>query len=158
LGAETLLLQNLRGPVNHDGGGIEVGPDGYLYIGVGDSGNNSETVAEPPYTPHNFFPTCLTDHPDGLGGGSGKILRIGLDGSIPATNPLVGATNVTACPEFPAVPIGPASLGAPRLDIFAWGFRNPFRLWADPRTGSLWVGDVGEISYEELDVVQAGRH
>jgi glucose/arabinose dehydrogenase len=158
LGSETLLLQNLRGPSNHDGGALEVGLDGYLYVGVGDSGSNPEMVPEPPYTPTNFFPTCLADHPEGLGAGSGKILRIGLDGSIPPTNPLVGATNVTACPEFPAIPISDAALGSPRLDVFAWGFRNPFRLWADPRTGLLWVGDVGEISYEEIDVVRPGRH
>jgi glucose/arabinose dehydrogenase len=158
LGPEILLLQNLRGPANHDGGALEVGPDGYLYVGVGDSGNNSETVAEPPYTPTNFYGTCLADHPTQYGGGNGKILRIALDGSIPPSNPLVGAINVTACAPGPATPISLVNLGPPRPEIFAWGFRNPFRLWADPRTGLLWVGDVGEISYEEIDVVQPGRH
>jgi glucose/arabinose dehydrogenase len=158
LGAETLLLHGLRGPANHDGGALDVGPDGYLYVGVGDTGNNSNTVPEPPYTPTNFYPTCLADDPTGHGAGNGKILRIALDGSIPASNPLVGATNVTACGSGPATAISPANVGAPRTEVYAWGFRNPFRLWVDPQTGKVWVGDVGEISYEEVDVVVPGRH
>ena len=158
LGPETVLLQNLRGPANHDGGALDIGPDGYLYVGVGDTGNNSNTPAEPPYTPTNFYGTCLADDPTEHGAGNGKILRIALDGALPATNPLVGATNVTACGPGPATPISPANLGAPRTEVFAWGFRNPFRLWVDPQTGKVWVGDVGEISYEEVDVVQPGRH
>jgi glucose/arabinose dehydrogenase len=158
LGPETLLVQNLRGPANHDGGALDIGPDGYLYIGVGDTGNNSNTPPEPIYTPTNFYPTCLADDPTGHGGGNGKILRIALDGAIPPTNPLVGATDVTACGSGPATPISPGNLGAPRTEVYAWGFRNPFRLWVDPQTGKVWVGDVGEISYEEVDVVQPGRH
>jgi glucose/arabinose dehydrogenase len=158
LGPEIPLLQNLRGPANHDGGALDVGPDGYLYVGVGDTGNNPNLVPEPPYAPTNYYPTCLTDHPAQLGGGNGKILRIALDGTIPPTNPLVGAANVTACGPGPATPISPANLGSPRPEIFAWGFRNPFRLWVDPRTGLVWAGDVGEIAYEEIDVVRPGRH
>src|SRR5262249_56837433 len=118
------------------GGGVEVGPDGYLYVGVGDTGNNSNTVPEPPYTPTNFYPTCLADDPTGHGAGNGKILRIALDGSIPASNPLVGATNVTACGAGPATPISPASLGAPRTEIYAWGVRNPFPPWVAPQAGN----------------------
>lgn len=133
LGSETLLLQGLRGPANHDGGALDIGPDGYLYIGVGDTGNNSNMAAEPPYTPTNFYPTCLADHPTEHGGGNGKILRIGLDGAIPPTNPLVGATDVTACGAGPATPISPGSVGSPRTEVYAWGFRNPFRLWVDPQ-------------------------
>jgi glucose/arabinose dehydrogenase len=158
LGPETLLLQNLRGPANHDGGALDVGPDGYLYVGVGDTGNNSNLPPEPPYTPTNFYGTCLADDPTQHGGGNGKILRIALDGTIPPTNPLVGATNVTACGPGPATPISQGNLGSPRTELYAWGFRNPFRLWVDPLTGKVWVGDVGEISYEEIDVVQPGRH
>ncbi len=155
---ETPLLSGLRGPANHDGGALDVGPDGRLYVGVGDTGCNSNELIEPPYTPTNFYATCLADHPTGNGGGNGKILRIGLDGSIPSDNPLVGATDVTACAAGCGVAISPSTLGPGRDDVFAWGFRNPFRLWVDPQTGNVWVGDVGEISYEELTIARRGRH
>lgn len=155
---ETVLLRGLRGPANHDGGALDIGPDRLLYVGVGDTGCNSGQVPEPPYTPTNFYATCLADHPQTNGGGNGKILRIGLDGGIPATNPLVGATGVTACGASCAAAISDGILGAPRAEVFAWGFRNPFRLWVDPLTGSVWVGDVGEISYEEVTIVRPGRH
>jgi glucose/arabinose dehydrogenase len=149
--AETVLVSGLRGPANHDGGGLAVSPDGrYLYVAVGDTGCNSNQAPEPAYTPTNFFGTCLTN-------GNGKILRVGVDGAIPPDNPLVGQT-VTAC----GANCGdqPSSTAAAREDIFAWGFRNPWRIWADPETGNLWVGDVGEITYEEINVVPpaGGRH
>jgi glucose/arabinose dehydrogenase len=155
---ETVLVAGLRGPANHSGGALDVGPDDLLYVGVGDQGCNSGLPPEPPVTPTNFYPTCLADDPTEGGAGSGKILRIQLDGAVPPTNPLVGASGVTACGETCGTPIAPDRLGTPRSDIFAWGFREPFRLWIDPVTGLAWVGDVGEVSYEEIDVVHAGRH
>jgi glucose/arabinose dehydrogenase len=158
LGPETLLLENLRGPSDHDGGSLEIGTDGLLYIGVGDAGNDLFMPAEPAYTPGNFYPTCLADDPTQFGAGNGKILRIALDGTIPDSNPLVDATNVTKCGPTPATPISPTSLGTPRPEVYAWGFRNPWRIWIDPQTSKLWVADVGDISYEELDIVEPGRH
>ncbi|MFN8544081.1 MAG: PQQ-dependent sugar dehydrogenase [Candidatus Binatia bacterium] len=158
LGPETVLLHDLRGPENHDGGALDVGPDGFLYVGVGDTGCNSGQAPEPIYTPTNFYPTCLSGHPQNNGAGNGKILRIARDGSIPPANPLVGAGNVTACGAACGDTIAGTGVGAPRTDVFAWGFRNPFRLWVDPQTGRVWVGDVGEISYEEITIVQPGRH
>ena len=155
---ETVLLDRLRGPANHDGGALEIAPDGYLYVGVGDTGCNSGRKPEPPQAPTNFYGTCLADDPSENGGANGKILRIGLDGSIPPTNPLVGARDVTACGGSCRTPIEPTRLGSPRTEVFAWGFRNPWRFWADPRTGKLWVGDVGEITYEEVTIVEPGRH
>jgi glucose/arabinose dehydrogenase len=152
LGSESTLLENLRGPANNDGGGLEIGADGLLYVGVGDSGCNSGVG--PGGTVTNFYGTCLANG----GAGNGKILRIGLDGSIPADNPLVGTTNVTACGGSCGAAIDPGVLGTARSDIYAWGFRNPWRLWNDPVTGRLWVGDVGEVSFEEIDIVEPGRH
>lgn len=149
--AETVLVSGLRGPANHDGGALAVSPDGqYLYIGVGDTGCNSGTLPGPNNPPTNYFGTCLTN-------GNGKILRVRLDGSIPPDNPLVGRM-ASACGS--ACGDAPEGTAPAREDIFAWGFRNPWRFWVDPSTGNLWVGDVGEVTYEEINVVPpaGGKH
>lgn len=138
LDSERILVRGLRGPANHDGGALAIGPDGKLYIGVGDSGCN-------------WFATCLTN-------GNGKILRVNLDGSVPPDNPLFAETAVTACASTCGLEPSPLVSGAPRRDIWAWGLRNPWRIWFDPRTGNLWVGDVGEVTFEELNIVRRGNH
>jgi glucose/arabinose dehydrogenase len=150
LAGAKVLLRGLRGPANHDGGGLEIGPDGKLYVGVGDTGCNSGERPEPPHDPTNYFATCLTN-------ANGKILRVELDGSIPADNPLAHARAATACGPTCGDPIGPAT-APPRRELWAWGFRNPWRFDFDPRTGKLWVGDVGEITFEEVTIVAKGRH
>lgn len=149
LGSEQTLVSGLRGPANHDGGGMVIGPDGKLYVGVGDSGCNSGRPPDPPSTPTNYFATCLTN-------GNGKILRVDLDGSIPVDNPLVAVPEATACGDVCGQ--APALLAPPRTDIWAWGFRNPWRFTFDAATDLLWVADVGEVSYEEVTIVQPGRH
>ena len=150
-GSVQVLLQNLRGPANHDGGGLAIGPDGKLYVGVGDTGANSGLP--PGGTITNYIGTCLTT-------ANGKVLRINLDGTIPADNPLAAAgTRVPACDGSPGSAPDPSNVtGIPRAEIWSWGFRNPFRFWFDAQTGRLWVGDVGEVSYEEVDLVTKGQH
>jgi len=146
-----VLLQNLQGPANHDGGGLAIGPDGKLYVGVGDTGSNSGVP--PGGTITNYIGTCLTT-------ANGKVLRINLDGTIPSDNPLAApGTTVPACTGSPGSAPNPNDLtGTPRREIWSWGFRNPFRFWFDAQTGRLWVGDVGEVSYEEVDLVTKGQH
>jgi glucose/arabinose dehydrogenase len=145
-----VLVRGLRGPRNHDGGGLEIGPDGMLYVGVGDTGCNSGAPPEPAAEPANHFGTCLTN-------ANGKILRVKLDGTVPADNPLAAVAAVTACGAACGDAVGRAT-GAPRREIWAWGFRNPWRFSFDPRTGRLWAGDVGEVTWEELTIVEKGRH
>ncbi len=127
-----VILMEVRQPfINHDGGQIAFGPhDGYLYIALGDGGNGGD-----PYNNAQNRKTPL-----------GAILRIdvdnpaeGLNYGIPATNPFVGDTN--SLPE-----------------IWAWGFRNPWRFSFDPETGRMWTGDVGQERYEEIDIVEGGKN
>jgi hypothetical protein len=103
---------------NHDGGALAIGPDGLLYVGVGDTGRGD---AGPPGASTNPYAQDLQRL-------EGKILRIGLDGSTPPDNPF-------------------ADRGGKRARVWAYGFRNPFRIAFDPIVPGprlLWIGDVGQ--------------
>ena len=125
---ETVILVIPQPFANHNGGMIEFGPDGYLYIGVGDGGSAND----PGNRAQNINELL------------GKILRIDIDhpnGSIPYSSP---ASN----PFFGATP--------GRDEIYAIGFRNPWRFSFDLGTGQLVVGDVGQGAREEIDIVTLG--
>ena len=130
IGTLTVLLTGIRTDNgNHDGGALRLGPDGKLYVGVGDTGNGDNAGC--PGSSTNPYSQDLTEL-------EGKILRLNLDGSIPADNPFVGMG------------------GGVREEIFARGFRNPFRMGFDPVSDALWVADVGDLAFEEIDIVTAG--
>ena len=139
--SEVVLLDGvLNFGGNHNGGQVRVGPDGYLYAGIGDGG-------------------CDYAGDSGCGGANdasrdrnilnGKIVRIATDGSIPATNPFQGA-GTARCN------LGPASAGTICQEAFAWGFRNPFRFTFRLTDGMLVVNDVGQSAWEEIDLVPGG--
>jgi glucose/arabinose dehydrogenase len=154
LSSEKVLVKGLRGPDDHEmGGGLAIDSTGNLLIGVGDTGCRAHKNPEPPYTPTNYFATCLTN-------GNGKILRVALDGSIPKDNPLVGVTEATTCGEKCSDDAFQLKPSPPRQDIWVWGVRNPWRIWVDPKTGLVWTADVGDISNEEIDIIpkEGGRH
>jgi len=112
---------------NHNGGQLQFGPDGYLYIGVGDGGSGGD--------PNN--------NAQNLSALLGKILRIdinhGTPYSVPLNNPFVGVAQA-------------------RPEIWAFGLRNPWRFSFDRRTGDLFIGDVGQDSYEEVDWQLSASH
>jgi glucose/arabinose dehydrogenase len=109
---------------NHNGGQLQFGPDGFLYIGTGDGGSGGD--------PNN--------HAQDLSQLLGKLLRIDVDhGSpyaIPPSNPFVNR------------------VGA-RGEIWAYGLRNPWRYTFDRATGDMWIGDVGQNVWEEVDIQPA---
>jgi glucose/arabinose dehydrogenase len=105
---------------NHNGGQLHFGPDGYLYIGIGDGGSGGD--------PQN--------NGQDLGTLLGKILRIDVDSGFPFTVP----------PDNPFVGV----VGA-REEIWSFGLRNPWRFSFDRLTGDLFIGDVGQNSWEEVD-------
>ncbi len=130
-GSEFIILEINQPYSNHKGGQLAFGPDGYLYIGVGDGGSEGD-----PFGNGQNRSTLL-----------GKILRIdvnspsnGRNYTIPADNPFKGNT-----------------LGY-REEIYAYGFRNPWRFSFDPPTGRLWVGDVGQDREEEIDLAEKGKN
>jgi len=131
--SEEILLTALQDAGNHNGGNLAFGPDRNLYIGFGDGGGSGD--------PNNNGQTTSTY--------LGAIVRIDVDGNppygIPAGNPF--ATN-TECMQ--------GSGSAPCPEIYDWGFRNPWRFSFDRQTGQLWVGDVGQGDWEEVNRVEGG--
>lgn len=127
--AERVLIEVEQPWDNHNGGGLAFGPDGNLYIAFGDGGSGDD-----PLNSGQDTDTLL-----------GKILRIdprsasaGLPYGIPADNPFVD--------------------GGGRPEIYAWGLRNPWRMSFDRQTGELYVGDVGQDTFEEIDIVERGKN
>lgn len=135
--SEEIILRLDQPAGNHNGGHIAFGPDGFLYIGFGDGGGAGD--------------------PDGNGQNTdtllGALLRIDVNVSqaewnagvryrIPAGNPFASSGacgSGNGCPE-----------------IYAWGLRNPWRWSFDRDSGDLWLGDVGQYRWEEIDLVRAG--
>lgn len=140
---KVVIDMGLNGPANHNGGALDI-YDGNLYVGVGDTGANSTP-------PTNKFSSCLNR-------ANGKVLRVSLAeatlGQPTADNPLVDVAMVTGCDSTG----GDFGMRAPEKRIFAWGFRNPFRLWVDRTNGKVWVGDVGETTREEVTIAGKGSH
>jgi glucose/arabinose dehydrogenase len=128
--SERVLMHIDQPFPNHNGGAVVFGPDGMLYIGMGDGGSGGD-----PQGNGQRLDTHL-----------GKILRIDVDVpagqdpayAVPPDNPLVGTAGA-----FP--------------EIWLTGLRNPWRIRFDPPTGDLWIGDVGQGAWEEIDVVRSGQ-
>ncbi len=137
-GSERILMEIDQPQMNHDGGALDFGPDGYLYIALGDGGAaNDVAEGHPPLGNGQDVSTLL-----------GSLLRIDVSTEegygIPDDNPLVG---VTLDPEA-----GYAGTEA-RPEIYLWGLRNPYRFSFDRETGAIWIPDVGQNLFEEVNVV-----
>jgi glucose/arabinose dehydrogenase len=124
-GSERVVLAFDQPFANHNGGDLAFGPDGYLWIGTGDGGSGGDPMG----------------NGQDLGTLLGKMLRIdvdhrdaGLAYAIPPDNPFVERAGA-------------------RAEIWALGLRNPWRYSFDRATGDLWIGDVGQSSFEEIDHV-----
>jgi glucose/arabinose dehydrogenase len=133
------LVDGLEADLVQVGGGLVIA-GGKLFVGVGGNAHN----ASPPV---NRLAQCLNLP-------YGKILRLNLDGSTPSDNPLVGVPLVTSCATYN----GAWGTAAPDSRIYAWGLRNAWRFWMDPSTNLLWVGDVGEVSREEISIGGSGTN
>lgn len=116
-----ILLVIAQPYANHNGGQLQFGPDGYLYIGMGDGGSAGD--------PEN--------RAQNLNSLLGKMLRIDVDSgtpyAIPPTNPFNGRSGV-------------------QHEIWAYGVRNPWRFSFDRLSGDLWIADVGQDTWEEIDL------
>lgn len=124
--SERIVMEVSQPQSNHNGGMLVFGPDGYLYISLGDGGGAGDQA----------------NNAQNISNVLGSILRIDVDSpgqpySVPQDNPFVGQGG--AAPE-----------------IWAYGLRNPWRMAFDRNTGELWAGDVGQNRIEEIDLVVRG--
>ncbi len=134
------LLRVDKPQINHNGGAIVFGRDGLMYLSLGDGGNANDFGVG--HVPNGNAQTLAA------GNILGKILRINPLGrnsangryGIPSSNPFANREDPLAGPH----------------EIYAYGFRNPWRMSMDSRTGQLYVGDVGQNDVEEVDVVRKG--
>jgi quinoprotein glucose dehydrogenase len=135
--SELELLRISQPFWNHNGGTLEFGPDGFLYIALGDGGLRNDTLmnGQNVQTLLGAILRIDVDHPSEIRAGR-RVTK--LNYSIPQDNPFADA------PEFA------------RGEIFAYGFRNPWRISFDKKTGDLWAADVGQDTWEEIDIVKKG--
>ncbi len=129
--SEFILLEIDQPRTNHNGGQIRFGPDGYLYIALGDGGGGGDLFE------NGQDRTTL----------HGNILRIDVDDADDGLNYAIPDDNPFAQND-----------DGWREEIYAWGFRNPFRFSFDAETGKLWVADVGQNDREEVNIVEAGKN
>jgi glucose/arabinose dehydrogenase len=139
--ADPIVLSIPHAAPNHNGGDIEFGKDRFLYYSMGDGadGTNGQRTS------------ALL----------GKVMRLDVLGTpaagekyaVPNANPFQ-----TAGRPFCDSGQSPATPAQPCPEIFAYGFRNPWRMNFDPETDQLWIGDVGESRREEIDIVLSGRN
>jgi glucose/arabinose dehydrogenase len=129
-GSARLVLKMADREGNHNGGQLQFGPDGFMYIGTGDGGGGGDQHG-------------ARGNAQNLGSLLGKILRIDPRASgsnayrVPASNPFSGRPGA-------------------RAEIYSYGLRNPWRFSFDRRTGDLTIGDVGQNAVEEIDFVRRG--
>lgn len=153
--SEVMLINQRNDDWYHNIDDALFGPDGYMYVGIGDEGpqndgnNNSQTITkdiwsavlriDPDRRPGNLEPRPHSGIPTNNGG----LAHF----SIPTNNPFVGAT------QFNGTNINPALV---RTEFYAVGFRNPWQFSFDALTGEMWLGDVGNNDWEEINVVVPG--
>ncbi len=137
--SETILMEFTQPNINHNGGQVAFGPDGYLYISTGDGGGGGD--------------------PDRTGQDNGqllgKILRIDVNqsgGTAPDCRGItVLADHYTIPADNPMVDGNTAGANVTCDEIWSTGLRNPWRFSFDNQTGDMWIGDVGQNEFEEID-------
>jgi glucose/arabinose dehydrogenase len=144
--ARVLFTQD-KPYVNHNGGNLNFGPDGYLYVSLGDGG-----LAGDPYDNAQKTDVLL-----------GKVLRIDVNATdagaygIPKDSPFANTGVVLPSNQASQMAQDGSYHPAARREICDWGFRNPWEFSFDPKTGDMYVADVGQNAWEEVDFFPAGQ-
>jgi len=151
---QQVLFSVIDEQFNHNGGDLHFGPDGYLYIGMGDEGDQYNRMQNAQRIDKDFYSGILRIDVDKRPGNLEPAPHYGIPTggngqafySIPADNPFLSAASIAGRPVNPATRRG---------EFYAIGFRHPWRFSFDIN-GELWIPDVGQDRYEEINIVQAG--
>ena len=139
---------------NHNGGDLHFGPDGYLYIGMGDGGSGDDPCNRGQTLDPSTSSSCRSEQAAWL---LGKMLRIDVDSVTPAGANNLCAANPDGSAEYSVPGSNPFAGESDRCgEVWSYGLRNPFRFSFDRATGDLWIGDVGQNRWEEIDFEPAG--
>jgi glucose/arabinose dehydrogenase len=160
--SELILLQQLDEGPNHNGGDLHFGPDGYLYYAAGDEEAQYDVRQNSQKIDRDFFSGIFRIDVDKRVGNRAPNVHSAIPRdngqarfSVPADNPFIhtslggtwdGKINGVSVPDLSKV----------RTEFWAFGFRHPWRFSFDSANGALWVGEVGQDTYEEIDLVQKG--
>lgn len=148
--SEVSLIAQFDEHPTHQGGDLRFGPDGYLYVTLGDEGGGGDRVYQNSQRiDKDYFSGILRLDVDMRPGNLPPNPHPASQGNylVPADNPYVGATS------FNTLPVDPDQV---RTEFWAVGLRNPFRITFDPADGTLYCGDVGEASREEVNIIVKG--
>jgi glucose/arabinose dehydrogenase/mono/diheme cytochrome c family protein len=173
--SEVILISQLDRAANHNGGDLHFGPDGYLYVSVGDEGSEYNQLGNAQHIDLNFFSGILRidvdKKPGNVEPNPHAAVPVDANGkayySVPIDNPFVLTDNggtwdgsgyfanrnanfTLRDPNFDYTKI--------RTEFWAFGMRNPWRFSIDPANGNVWVGDVGQDRFEEVDLVTKGAN
>lgn len=156
--SEIQLFRQHDEASNHNGGDLHFGPDGYLYVSVGDEGGGNDNYGNSQRIDRELFAGILRLDVDRRPGSlppnrnlnnPAELYAYTTNYSVPADNPFVGAT------EFLKKPVDPTRV---RTEFWSVGLRNPWRMSFDRPTGELWVGDVGQNAVEMVTLSRAGAN
>ncbi|MDA0989972.1 MAG: PQQ-dependent sugar dehydrogenase [Verrucomicrobia bacterium] len=153
--SEVLLLRQCDDQWNHNGGDLHFGPDGYLYVALGDEGSSNDGWDNSQQIDKDFFSAIaridVDRQPQNLEPNWHAAVVTGATGTahykVPLDNPWVGATNFAG---------GSVNANNVRTEFYAVGLRNPWRFSFDLPTGRLYCGDVGQNAREEIDLIVKG--
>ena len=146
--SEVVLISQPDDFPNHNAGDLHFGPDGYLYVSLGDEGDANDTGANSQRIDKDFFSGMLRLDVDKLPGSLAPTPHpaSSTNYAIPSDNPFIGAT------QFNGIPL----TGNVRTEFWAVGLRNPWRFSIDHVSGLIYCGDVGQGAREEVDIIVKG--
>lgn len=147
--SELILINQADEASNHNGGDIHFGPDGYLYVSLGDEGGGNDQYANSQRIDKDYFAGILRIDVDKRPGNlpANPHPAASTNYLVPADNPFVGAT------RFNGLTVNSNLV---RTEFWAVGLRNPWRMSFDRVTGDLYVGDVGQGARDEIDIITRG--